>query len=78
MHCYALLSPCSDDMIVTSLVVKLISAWFLDSELSTCLKLKFLSSGTFTVLLRMTKTLKYKTVKFMHYYACLSTSLWCT
>ena len=30
------MSPCSYDLIVTSLVVKLISAWFLDSELSTC------------------------------------------
>ena len=30
------MSPCSHDLIVTSLVVKLIGAWFLDSELSTC------------------------------------------
>ena len=30
------MSPCSCDLIVTSLIVKLISVWFLDSELSTC------------------------------------------
>ena len=34
------MSPCSHDLIVTSLVVKLIGTWFLDSELSTCLELK--------------------------------------
>ena len=30
--------PCSHNLIVMSLVVKLIGAWFLDSELSTCWK----------------------------------------
>ena len=42
MCCYAFLSdePCSCDLIVTSLVIKLIGAWFLDSELSTCSELK--------------------------------------
>ena len=30
-----MISPCSHDLIVTSLVVTLIGAWFLDSELST-------------------------------------------
>ena len=30
------MSPHSHDLIVTSFVVKLIGAWFLDSELSTC------------------------------------------
>ena len=42
MCCYAFLSdePCSCDVIVTSLVIKLIGAWFLDSELSTCSELK--------------------------------------
>ena len=29
-------SLCSHDLIVMSLVVKLIGTWFLDSELSTC------------------------------------------
>ena len=39
MGCYAflVLSSCSCDLIVTSLnIVKLISTWFLESELSTC------------------------------------------
>ena len=36
MH-FLVMSPCSLDLIVTSLVVKLIGAWFLGSELSTCL-----------------------------------------
>ena len=37
MH-FLVMSPCSLDLICdTSLVVKLIGAWFLDSELSTCL-----------------------------------------
>ena len=42
MCCYAFLSDelCSCDLIVTSLVIKLIGAWFLDSELSTCSELK--------------------------------------
>ena len=30
------MSPCSHDLVVTLLVVKLIGAWFLDIELSTC------------------------------------------
>ena len=33
------MSPCLCDLIVMSLVVKLIGAWFLDSELSTCFEL---------------------------------------
>ena len=35
------MSPYSCDLIVMSLVVKLIGTWFLDSDLSTCLA-KFL------------------------------------
>ena len=30
------MSPCSCDLIVMSLLVKLTGTWFLDSELSTC------------------------------------------
>ena len=33
---FLVMSPSLRDSIVTSFVVKLIGAWFLDSELSTC------------------------------------------
>ena len=33
---FLLMSPCSCDLIVTLLVVRLMSTWFLESELSTC------------------------------------------
>ena len=36
MH-FLVMSPYSCDLIVMSLVVKLIGTWFSDSELSTCL-----------------------------------------
>ena len=37
MH-FLVMGPCSHDLIVMSLVVKLIGTWFLDSDLSTCLQ----------------------------------------
>ena len=35
-YAFLVMSACSRDLIVTSLVVKLTGALFLDSELSTC------------------------------------------
>ena len=42
MRCYGFLSnePCSCDLIAMSLAVKLIGAWFSDSELLTCPEVK--------------------------------------
>ena len=46
------MSPCSRDLIVMSLVAKLIGAWFLDSERSTCFSNIFSFSSKMPLLVR--------------------------